>query len=235
MPGPTSRAAHPEHGVQRARTEIVSHTAIIGIALVALGMVLAPGPNMIYLVSRSISQGWAAGLISLGGTAVGFLVYMVMANLGLAAVFIVVPWAYVLVKVAGALYLLYLAWRVLKPGGTDVFGARELPRDSRGKLFRMGLVTNLLNPKAAIMYVALIPQFIVPARGNVIAQGFILGGIQITVSMTVNTLIILAAGGIAVFLQSRPRWMTWQRRAIGTMLAGIGVYLLAEAPAPATA
>lgn len=214
---------------------LVEGAALAGIALVALGMVLTPGPNMIYLVSRSLSQGSVAGLVSLGGTALGFVVYMTMANLGLAAVFAVVPWLYTLIKTAGAAYLLFLAWRAFRPGGLSLFEARDLPRDSNARLFGMGLATNLLNPKAAIMYVALIPQFIVPAHGNVIAQGFVLGGVQIVVSLVVNTLIILGAGTIAAFLRRRPRWLPWQRRTTGAMLAGVGIHLLAEAPAPASA
>jgi len=213
---------------------MITLTAAAGMALVALGMVLTPGPNMIYLISRSIGQGWRAGMVSLGGTLVGFLVYMTMANVGLAAVFLLVPWLYTAVKVAGAAYLLYLAWKTLKPGGLSLFETRDLPRDSRSKLFRMGLVTNLLNPKAAIMYLALIPQFVTPSAGNVMLQGFILGGIQITVSMLVNAAIVVAAGGIAVFLQSRPTWVTWQRWITGTLLGAVGVKLAIDAPAPAT-
>jgi threonine/homoserine/homoserine lactone efflux protein len=212
---------------------MVTWTAALGMALVALGMVLTPGPNMIYLVSRSIGQGWRAGMVSLAGTLVGFLVYMTMANVGLAAVFLVVPWLYTVVKLAGAAYLIYLAWKTLRPGGLSLFQARDLPRDSRAKLFRMGLVTNLLNPKAAIMYLALIPQFVQPAAGNVLLQGFILGGVQITVSMLVNAAIVLAAGGIAVFLGRRPAWVTWQRWITGTLLGAVGVKLALDAPAPA--
>ena len=213
---------------------MVTWTAVLGMALVALGMVLTPGPNMIYLVSRSIGQGWRAGMVSLAGTLVGFLVYMTMANVGLAAVFLVVPWLYTVVKLAGAAYLIYLAWKTLRPGGLSLFEARDLPRDSRARLFRMGLVTNLLNPKAAIMYLALIPQFVQPAAGNVLLQGFILGGVQITVSMIVNAAIVLAAGGIAVFLGRRPAWVRWQRWITGSLLGAVGVKLALDAPAPAT-
>lgn len=212
---------------------MVSFSAVLGMALVALGMVLLPGPNMIYLVSRSLSQGWRAGMVSLVGTFVGFVVYMIMANVGLAAVFIVVPWLYTGVKLAGAAYLIFLAWKNLKPGGMSVFETRDLPRDSRMKLFRMGLLTNLLNPKAAIMYLALIPQFVRPAAGDVVLQGFILGGVQITVSMLVNTAIILAAGGVAVFLRTRPAWMKWQRWVTGSLLGLVGIKLAIDAPTPA--
>ncbi len=142
--------------------------ALVGMTVVVLVMVLTPGPNMMYLVSRSISQGRNAGLISLSGTVPGSLyiwIYMVMANVGLAAVFVVVPWLYVSLKVAGAGYLFYLASKTLRPGGNSLFESRGLASDSSWRLFRMGLMTNLLNPKAAIMYLALIPQFIHPGSG----------------------------------------------------------------------
>lgn len=157
----------------------VSAAAAAGMTLAALAMVLTPGPNMIYLLSRSISQGRWAGLISLVGTGVGFVIYMAMANLGLAVVFLAVPWLFIGVKIVGVIYLGYLAWQALKPGGRGLFDTRPLRRDSAAKLFGMGLMTNLLNPKAAIMYLALIPQFIDPSAGSTTAQGFVLGSIQI--------------------------------------------------------
>src|SRR5579859_4212157 len=116
----------------------IGMTAAVGMALTALGMVLTPGPNMMYLVSRSISQGRRAGLVSLAGTFVGFVVYMTMANIGLAVIFVAVPWLYIGFKVAGAIYLGYLAWHALRPGGRGLFEARELSRDANWKLFRMG-------------------------------------------------------------------------------------------------
>jgi threonine/homoserine/homoserine lactone efflux protein len=213
---------------------MVSGAAIVGMALVALGMVLIPGPNMIYLVSRSVSQGSRAGLVSLSGTFVGFVVYMAMANFGLAAVFIYVPILYTGVKLAGAAYLLYLAWKMLKPGGTSLFEPKQLPRDSRWKLFRMGLVTNLLNPKAAIMYLALIPQFVDRSAGNIVAQGFILGSVQITVSMIVNSIIVLLAGAISIFMRTRPGWLKWQRWITGSLLGIVGIKLAIDAPSAAT-
>jgi threonine/homoserine/homoserine lactone efflux protein len=202
-------------------------------ALAALGMVLTPGPNMMYLVSRTISQGRVAGLISLAGTFVGFVVYMTLANLGLTVVFVVVPWLYVGFKAAGATYLGYLAWQALRPGGRGLFEPGELPRDPAWRLFRTGLVTNLLNPKAAIMYLALIPQFVDPARGHAALQGFDLGSIQIAVSMTVNALIIATAGTIAAFVKRNPSWASWQRRITGSLLGGVTVLLAREVPARA--
>lgn len=204
---------------------MITIASAAGMALVALGIVLTPGPNMLYLVSRSISQGRVAGLISLTGTVAGFGVYMTLANLGLGGVFLTMRLLYDTVRLAGAAYLLYLAWQAIRPGGLGLFETRDLPRDTAPKLFRMGLLTNLLNPKAAIMYLALIPQFVSPDRGHVLMQGFVLGGIQVTVSAAVNATIILAAAGIAAHLGTRPAWLRWQRRVTGILLAAVGVTL----------
>ncbi|MEU6122034.1 LysE family translocator [Streptomyces sp. NPDC047123] len=211
----------------------VSGASVLAMALTALVMVLTPGPNMIYLVSRSIGQGRAAGLVSLAGTGVGFVVYMLMANLGLAVVFVAVPWLFIAFKAAGVVYLARLAWQALRPGGRGVFEVRDVTRDSPARLFRMGLVTNLLNPKAAIMYLTLIPQFIDPQRGHPTVQGLTLGSVQIVVSLTVNALIVIAAGAIAGFLARRPSRAAVQRRVTGALLGAVALLLVREVPARA--
>lgn len=201
---------------------------LIAFALIALGMALTPGPNMIYLISRSICQGPKAGLISLGGVALGFLFYMSMAAFGITALMMAVPFAYDALRFGGALYLLWLAWQTLKPGGRSPFQVRTLPADGPRKLFLMGLMTNLLNPKAAMLYLSLLPQFIDPARGHVLAQSFILGSAQIAISLTVNACAALAAGGIAAFLAGRPLWAQVQRYAMGSVLAGLAIHMATE-------
>ena len=198
-------------------------------ALVALGMVLTPGPNMIYLVSRSISQGAQAGLISLGGVAVGFVFYVCCAAFGITALLMAVPYAYDALRIGGALYLLYMAWQALRPGGRSPFQVRELPRSSPRTLFMMGLLTNLLNPKIAIIYVSLLPQFIQPERGSVFAQSLALGMTQVAISLSVNALIAIMAGSIAGFLAGRPLWMAAQRWLMGTVLAALAVRMLTDA------
>ncbi|MFH8489453.1 LysE family translocator [Streptomyces longisporoflavus] len=214
---------------------MIGMNALIGVAVVSLGMVLTPGPNMMYLVSRSITQGRRAGAISLAGVAVGFIVYLTAANLGLSLVFLAVPQLYTAVKLAGAGYLAWLAWKALKPGGTSVFTRQELAPDSPRRLFTMGLLTNLLNPKIAVMYVSLIPQFIDPAAGSTLLQGFALGGVQIFISLAVNLAIVLAAGTIAVFLAGRPTWLRAQRYVMGTVLGALAIKLATDrAPAAAT-
>jgi threonine/homoserine/homoserine lactone efflux protein len=201
---------------------------LLTFALVALGMVLTPGPNMIYLVSRSISQGPKAGLISLAGVAVGFIFYVGCAAFGITALLMAVPYAYDALRYAGALYLLYMAWQAVRPGGRSPFQVRELPRSSPRTLFTMGLVTNLLNPKIAVMYVSLLPQFIQPDLGSVLTQSLALGMTQVAVSLSVNALIALMAGSIAGFLAGRPLWMVAQRWLMGTVLAGLAVRMALE-------
>lgn len=200
---------------------------LLAFSLIALGMVLTPGPNMIYLVSRSICQGRVAGLVSLGGIAVGLLVYLLCAVLGISALFMAVPHAYDTLRVTGALYLLYLAWQALRPGGRSPFELRALPQDSPRRLFAMGLFTALLNPKIAVLYLSLLPQFIQPHdHGSVMTQSLLLGSLQIATSISVNAVIVLAAGSIAAFLAGRPRWQVVQRALMGTVLGGLAVRML---------
>ena len=201
---------------------------IFAFGLVALAMVLTPGPNMIYLISRSICQGRVAGLISLGGVALGFVVYMLCAAFGISALLFAVPYAYDVLRFAGAAYLLWLAWQALLPGGRSPFQVQQLPVDSPRKLFAMGLFTNLLNPKIAMLYLSLLPQFIDPERGSVLMQSVVLGFTQIAVSISVNALIAVAAGSIAVFLTSRPTWALLQRWIMGTVLAALAVRMACE-------
>jgi threonine/homoserine/homoserine lactone efflux protein len=207
--------------------------ALLGIAAVAIGLVLTPGPNMIYLVSRSIVQGRRAGLVSLLGVGAGFLVYLAAATAGIATVFVLVPPLYTAIKLAGAAYLLWLAWKAVRPGGESAFAPRALPVDPPRRLFTMGLVTNLLNPKIAILYVSLLPQFVDPARGHVAEQTFLLGITQITVALTMNALIVLSAGTVAGFLGDRPGWLRAQRSVMGTALGGLAVKIAAERRAAA--
>ena len=204
-------------------------TSLLTFSLVALGMVLTPGPNMIYLVSRSICQGRVAGLISLGGVALGFVFYILCAALGITALVFAVPYAHDALRLAGACYLLYLAWQTVKPGGRSPFQVRALPQDSPRKLFVMGLVTNLLNPKIAMLYLSLLPQFIDPALGSVFSQTLALGAVQVAISVSVNTLIALTAGSIAGFLAGRPLWLVVQRWLMGTVLAGLALKMASEA------
>lgn len=198
-------------------------------ALVAFGMALTPGPNMIYLISRSISQGGAAGLISLGGVTLGYVFYMLCAAFGITALLFAVPYAYDALRIGGALYLLYLAWQTVRPGGQALFQVGQLSKHSPRRLFLMGLLTNLLNPAIAALYLSLLPLFIRPEQGHVLGQSLALGFLQISIAVTVNAVIALTAGFLATFLSGQPVWMTVQRWIMGTMLAGLAVRMACQA------
>lgn len=203
-------------------------SSLIAFSLIALGMVLTPGPNMFYLVSRSLCQSRRAGLISLGGVALGFIFYMLCAAFGITALLMAVPFAYDALRLGGAAYLLYIAWCAVRPGGHSPFEARDLPQDSPKKLFMMGFMTNLLNPKIAIMYLSLLPQFISPEHGSILAQSLVLGFSQILISLTVNAVIVMLAASISGFLAGRPMWLVVQRWLMATVLAGLAVRMATE-------
>lgn len=194
----------------------------------ALLMVLTPGPNMIYLISRSICQGRKAGFISLLGVIAGFLVHMLAAAIGLTALFLAVPLAYEVLRWAGAAYLLYLAWQAVKPGARSPFEARQLPEDPPARLFLMGFLTNLLNPKIAVFYLSIFPQFVSKEHGSVFTQSIVLGLTQITVSFIINLCIALSAASLASWFVRNPRWLAAQRFLMGFVLAGLAVRLAAE-------
>lgn len=159
----------------------------------------------------------------------GFVFYMLMSALGITVLIMAVPFAYAVLKFAGAAYLLWMAWQALKPGGRSPFQVRDLPKDSPRKLFVIGLVTNLLNPKAAVLYLSLLPPFVDPAKGSAFLQSVAPGTTQIAIIVTVNAMIALMAGSIALFLVGRPLWMVVQRWLMGTVLAALALRGATEA------
>ena len=185
----------------------------------ALLMVLTPGPNMIYLISRSICQGRTAGVISLAGVITGFFVHMLAAAAGLSALFLAIPFAYEILKWLGALYLMWMAWEAVKPGARSPFEAQALPADPPRKLFLMGFLTNVLNPKVAVFYLSIFPQFIVTERGSVFLQSVTLGLTQISI------VIARSAAGIAAWFARNPLWLATQRYVMGFVLAALAVRL----------
>ncbi|WP_111895229.1 LysE family translocator [Acinetobacter sp. MB5] len=200
---------------------------ILAFSLVSLLMVLTPGPNMIYLISRSISQGRLAGLISLAGVALGFVFYMLCAAFGITSFVVAIPYAYDAIRILGAAYLLYLAYKAIRSEG-NVFSVKSLNYDQPHKLFLMGFFTNLLNPKIAVMYLSLLPQFLHPEQGHILMQSVSLGLIQIMISVSVNAMIVFSAAHIAQFLQQHSSWAQLQKWLMGTVLSALALRVLLE-------
>jgi threonine/homoserine/homoserine lactone efflux protein len=202
---------------------VLTLTELAWFTVAALLLVLTPGPNMIYCVSRALCQGRGAGLISLSGVLLGFVVHLMAAALGLTALLIAVPFAFDAIRLAGASYLLWLAWQAVRPNGTAPFEARLLPHDRPARLFSMGFVTNLLNPKVAMFYLSFFPQFLHPDRGSVLLQSLALGAVQIVISGAINAMLVLGAAGITAFLSQSRGWLLAQRYLMGSVLGALAV------------
>jgi threonine/homoserine/homoserine lactone efflux protein len=196
--------------------------------LACLLLAITPGPNLLYLVSRTLCQGRRAGIVSLAGTSVGFVFHAVAAALGLTAIFLTVPVLYDAMRYLGAAYLIWLAWDALRPGGRELFQTPTLPPVSPGRLFRMGVLTSVLNPKVAMFYLALFPQFVDATRGSVLLQGLMLGLLQIAINTLGDLCFVLAAGAITGWLAHRPLWSALQRWLLGVVLAGIALRLAVD-------
>ncbi|WP_186091350.1 LysE family translocator [Burkholderia gladioli] len=190
------------------------------IEFVAVGGMLAvtPGPNMVYVMSRSVSQGPRAGLTSLAGVMLGYLTYMFGAAFGLTAIFLTIHGAVRVLAAAGALYLLYLSWQAVRPGARSPFevDARQAERPRR--LFAMGAATSLLNPKLAMLFLSLLPQFIDYQAGDVFRQSMLLGASLVVAFAAVNGAVAIGSGSLAGFLAKRPNWLRAQRWVMGLML-----------------
>ena len=197
------------------------------LAAVAL-MELTPGPNMGWLAIVSLSQGRTAGLAAVAGITLGLTLWMVAAAFGLTEVVLLWPALYQTIRWAGVGFLLWLAWDAWRSTGD---GADAAPIETRRRaLFRRGLIGNLLNPKAALLYVVLLPGFIRPAQGPLLAQALTLGSLHVVVSVVVHSVIVLTAaraGGALLTRAQGPRmraamalgliavavWTAWETRA----------------------
>ena len=205
-----------------------SAETLLVFAVLSLGLAATPGPNMLYLVSRSLAQGTGAGLVSLIGCQFGSLLIMLCAAAGITAALFAVPLAWDALRLGGAAYLLFLAWQCIRPGGAPIFAARPMPREPAWRLFTVGIATAALNPKVALFYVAVLPPFIDASRGDVLLQGIILGGIQIAVCTVFDAALVWGAAGVSRFLSARQGWMAAQRWVLGGALGLIAVKLATE-------
>jgi threonine/homoserine/homoserine lactone efflux protein len=190
-------------------------------------LIATPGPNVLYLVSRTLAQGRAAGFVSLAGTSSGFLLHVLAAAFGLSAILAAVPLAYDAIRLAGALYLAWLAWTTWR--SPDAVGAATVKEAVPPfTLYRQGFVTAILNPKVAMFQLALFPQFVDPSRGSVLAQSLILGATQIVIAIVGDSLFIFAAVSMRRFFGARPGWGRWSKKLLAGVFAALAARLVLD-------
>jgi threonine/homoserine/homoserine lactone efflux protein len=199
------------------------HLGAFSLFLVAaLILAVTPGPAVLYILTRSVSQGRAAGAVSCLGIAVGTLVHVVGAALGLSAVLASSALAFSLVKYAGAAYLIWLGSRKLL-SGPSAPAVEAVQERSLRRVFWEGVVVNILNPKTALFFLAFLPQFVDPSAGPASYQLLILGGTFTLVAFCTDCTWSFLAGGAGAWLKSHPRFPQSERYVSGTVYLGLGL------------
>lgn len=195
-------------------------------ALACLVLAATPGPVWLYLISRTLTQGRRAGYFSLLGVAAGLGVHAVFAAFGLTMMVLAVPLAFDAIRLAGALYLLWLAFNTLRGGGFTLTPQPLEPAAAR-VLLRQAFIAAVVNPKVAVFYLSLFPQFVDPASGSVLGQSLFLGAIQVAIAALIDVALVTIAGVLAAWFAARPLWLKLQRWALGTAFGALAVWLAA--------
>ena len=197
----------------------------LGLFLAAgLALNLTPGPDMLYVAARGAGEGRPAGIVSALGIGVGTLVHIALVAAGLAALLAAVPVAYMALRLGGAAYLVWLGVKALRAAPGDGAVA-ELPPAPLGAIFRQGVITNVLNPKVALFFLAFLPQFVDPARGDPALQVIVLGLLFDVSGTLVNLTVALASSRVAARLRSTSGTTRFVQRATGVLFIGLGARL----------
>jgi len=184
-----------------------------------------PGPDMLLIASRSMSQGRAAGFMTYVGIATGSYLQALAAAYGLSQLFLLVPAAYDALRWAGAAYLAWLAWKTLRSPATLFAPTADAAHFQLRQIFLQGLLTNLLNPKMALFMLALLPQFLKPEAGSLLLQVVVLASILNLMGLIANGIVILTASRLGRAIASRPHLALWPQRILGAVFGGLAVRL----------
>jgi threonine/homoserine/homoserine lactone efflux protein len=188
----------------------------------ALGLLLIPGPSVLYILTHSAAQGRRAGLASVGGIELASLTHTLAATLGLSALLLTSALAFSVVKYLGAAYLIYLGVRTLLARHESSQTAVPAPR-SFSRLFAQGFLVQLLNPKSALFFYAFLPQFVDPARGAVTRQILVFGVLFVLLASCTDSLYALLGSTVGKFLTRNVRFRKGQRYVTGGMYIVLGV------------
>lgn len=190
--------------------------ALAGFVAAVAVLALTPGPDMLLYLGKTVAQGRRAGFVTLAGALSGILTHTMLVAVGLSALIAASAAAFTIVKIAGALYLVYLAYDAIRNGTRFSFRPDTGP-ERLSALYLKGLLVNLLNPKIIVFFLTFLPQFVSPDDANPTARFFVLGVGFILVAIPICTAQILLAGAIAGFLKRSPR----ATRAIDYVFAGV--------------
>lgn len=202
----------------------MNDTNLLLFVTASLALILVPGPDMIYVLTRGLSQGRSAGLVSAAGVSSGALVHTAFAAVGLSAILAQSALAFSVVKYLGAAYLIYLGIRTI----LDRQALAVPDRAGRARLhvvFRQGVLSNVLNPKVALFFLAFLPQFVDPAGGASALQMLALGAAFALMGLAVLCIMALFSGALGDFLKSRPSFANALRWLSGGVLVALGLRL----------
>ncbi|MEE9603533.1 MAG: LysE family translocator [Thermoguttaceae bacterium] len=202
-----------------------------GFAAVSLAIALAPGPSWIYVISTTARQGRSAGLAAVAGNATGIVCHVAAAALGLSAVLHYSATLYTAIRWIGSLYLMFIAIRIIRDRSMAALARQKCEKRTLRRVYRGGVLMNVLNPKVSLLMLALLPQFVVPAHGNATVQIVVLGGLHVVIASCVLTLIVTVAAGATGLLTRKPAVEAILRWTMGALLFGFGARMaLAEKP-----
>ena len=192
--------------------------------LASLVLAATPGPVWMYLISRTLAQGRRAGYFSMVGVAAGLSLHATFAAFGLTVVLLAVPYAFDAIKLAGAAYLLWLAYTTVRGAGFT-FTPQPLESVRDRVLLRQAFVAAVINPKVAVFYLSLFPQFVDPTSGPVLGQSLLLGAIQVSTAAMMDVALVTVAGVLATWFARRPLWLQLQRWFLGGAFGALAVWL----------
>lgn len=207
--------------------------ALIAFTLAAFIMNLSPGPSNLYVMARTLEQGIGGGLAAVAGLATGSLIHVLATVLGLSALIAYSPLAYSVLKIAGALYLLYLGLSILlskdSSASLDTQVSGTVSKSS-SKIFMESVIVEVTNPKTALFFIALLPQFVNPAAGPASPQLLLLGLIVTLSAIPCDLFVTFFTNKAATLIKENPNLQMWQDRVSGTVLTGLGAYVLFSEP-----
>jgi threonine/homoserine/homoserine lactone efflux protein len=197
--------------------------SLLAFALTCVVIEITPGPNMGYLATLAVVRGWPTGMAAVAGVALGLAIYGLAAALGLAALIERSPLLYEVLRWGGVAYLGWLAWEAWFEADDVAPDTADGHEGALGPAFRRGLVTNLLNPKAGIFYVAMVPTFVTAGADRVLAQTLILSGIFVVIATAIHSSIVLLASRLHDYL-TNPAWRRPVRRVLALALGAIAIW-----------